>query len=144
MELGTSSQHQAGRLINHYSPEHSQPPQYERLKEEYQHPLDDLSQHREQNPKDKKHLRALEVDVQAKELEKDSYKCYFISAQGARPTTYGILEKAGIEDEFNTFLRIVVPQESSYECEIAPMWPDPVGDDDDQTMEDNFLSGVKM
>ncbi|KAF8343175.1 uncharacterized protein EI90DRAFT_3115693 [Cantharellus anzutake] len=109
--------------------EHSQPLQYKRLQEEYRHALDGLSQHREQNPKEKKHLKLLEADVQAKELEKDLYNQYLISARGAGSKTYGILKTAGIEEEFNTFLSIVIPQESPYDDEIAQMWPDHVGDD---------------
>ncbi len=95
-------------------------------RQEYQRALDDLSLYREQNPKEKKHLKDLEAAVQAKELEKDLYNGHSISARGAGSTTYGILKKAGIEKEFDTFLRIVMPQESSYEAEIARMWPDPV------------------
>ena len=119
MELGTKFRHQGGRLIKHSWPKHAESFQYKVLKQEYQRALDDLSRYREQNPKDKKHLKDLEAAVQAKELEKDLYNGHSISARGAGSTTYGILKKAGIEKEFDTFLRIVMPQEPSYKAEIA-------------------------
>ncbi|KAF8331025.1 uncharacterized protein EI90DRAFT_2996148 [Cantharellus anzutake] len=131
MELGTESRHRGGGLIKHSPPQHSQPSQYKRLTEEYQRALDGLSRHREQDSKNTKHSKELEADVQAKELKKDFYKRHLISARGAGSKTYGILETAGIQKEFKDFVSIVVPQESFYEDEIAQMWPDPVGDDDD-------------
>ncbi|KAF8328823.1 uncharacterized protein EI90DRAFT_3063695 [Cantharellus anzutake] len=120
MELGTESQHEGGGLVKQYPPEHSQPPEYERSKGEYQHASHDLSR---QYPEDDEHLEVLEADVQAKEPEKGSYNCYTVSARGASSKTYNILKEAGIEQEFGTLFSSVAPRESPSEDEIAPMWP---------------------
>ncbi|KAF8331451.1 uncharacterized protein EI90DRAFT_3057981 [Cantharellus anzutake] len=130
MELGTDSQYREAEFITYSLPKHSKSFQYGALKREHQSALDRLFTHRNQIPKGKKRnpedngqLKVLEVDVQDKELQKDLYNRYLISARGASPKTYDILRTAGIEQQFETFLGIVLPQELSHGDEVAQMWP---------------------
>ncbi|KAF8324209.1 uncharacterized protein EI90DRAFT_3076333 [Cantharellus anzutake] len=123
MELGTESKYWGIAMVTYQAPKHFQPSEYQELKAECESAWDNLSQHKEEHPKDETVLKKLKAQAQGKQLEMDLYNCYLISARGASENTYPILRTAGITNEFKTFLDIVVPQASSKEPLIGHMRP---------------------
>ncbi|KAF8329739.1 uncharacterized protein EI90DRAFT_1339440 [Cantharellus anzutake] len=125
MELSTTSQHRdsldaINDRIKIIPPDYCTRADYERLTGEHEKAFQKLSQHQVQHPQDKKGAQELKAEVESKQLEKEHYNRYVITA---RANTYPILDEAEIAWDFRNLLQIVKPQLAPLDIAAGHMRP---------------------
>ena len=92
--------------------------------EGYSRAMADLSEHRRKMPsRDPESIKKLTEDVDQKREAMNDGNRYSIFVRGASPSTYGILNKAEIVDEFATLLKITTPSPSAHSHTVQHMCP---------------------
>lgn len=91
--------------------------------EAYSRVMADLLEHRQKRSRDHESIKKLKEDVDEKREAMNDCNRYSIFVRGASPSTYGILNRAGIVDEFATLLQITTPSPSVQSHTLQHMRP---------------------
>jgi hypothetical protein len=123
MELGTETLHRTTRSKIKVTPSETPREQYRQLRQDWVDALLCLEDYRKTPSSRKEEIRKLQKDVKEKQQAMDSCNRYIISVRGASSNTYGILDEAGIAEEFGTLLHITMPSPTPQDVSLQHMRP---------------------